>query len=228
MSYRGPRNEYRLFAERLQQALDAAGKTQSEASRALGFSKSMMSLYVNARSMPESDRLYRIAEYLNVDAAWLFGATVNPDGTAIDSIDGTAFFKVKKHMIPLLGNIACGQPILADDQIESYIDPEDVNADFALHAKGDSMVGDGIRDGDIVYVRQQNDVNQGDIAVVMIDDEATLKHVFKMQGEVQLYSSNAKYPPISVREGDGKNVAILGKAVGYYHTIERPQEENYE
>lgn len=220
MSYRGPRNEYRLFAERLQQALDAADKTQTDVSRALGFSKSMMSLYVNARSMPESDRLYRIAEYLNVDAAWLFGATVNPDGTAIDSVDRTEFFKVQKHMIPLLGNIACGQPILADDQIESYIDPEDVNADFALHAKGDSMIGDGIRDGDVIYVRQQNDVNQGDIAVVMIDDEATLKHVYKHQGEVQLYASNVKYPPISVRESDGKNVAILGKAVGYYHALE--------
>lgn len=83
-SYRGPRKEYEVFANRLREALNKRNYTQIQVAEDLGFSRSMMTNYVSARSMPESDRLYQIAEYLDVDAAWLFGANVNPDGTAVE------------------------------------------------------------------------------------------------------------------------------------------------
>lgn len=85
MVYRGPRKEYEEFAGRLRLALDAAGMNQSQLAHALTISKSMVSNYLSTRSMPESDRVYILARALHVDPAWLFGADVNPDGSAISS-----------------------------------------------------------------------------------------------------------------------------------------------
>ena len=86
--------------------------------------------------------------------------------------------KMKK--IPLLGTIACGEPILAAENIAALINAdENLNADFALRCKGDSMINARIFDGDIVYIREQPDVEDGEIAAVLIGEEATLKRVCK-------------------------------------------------
>ena len=89
MVYRGPRSEYRLFADRFGEALSVSGKSQIDVARSVGFSKSMVTNYLQAKSMPETDRLYKIAKYLNVDAAWLFGASVTMDGQPIKGMDDT-------------------------------------------------------------------------------------------------------------------------------------------
>ena len=82
--------------------------------------------------------------------------------------------------LPLLGTIACGEPILAEENIEEYIDvDEEVKADFVLRCKGQSMIEARIFDGDLVYIHQQADVENGEIAAVLIDNEATLKKVYK-------------------------------------------------
>ncbi len=83
MVYRGPRQEYENFAVRLRMAIDAKGMNQSQLAAKLGISKSMVSNYLSSRSMPESDRVFIIARDLSVDPAWLFGADVNPDGSAL-------------------------------------------------------------------------------------------------------------------------------------------------
>ena len=119
--------------------------------------------------------------------------------------------KILKKKIPLLGTIAAGEPILAEQNIEDYVDIERaVQADFCLRVKGSSMINAGIQDGDIVFIRKQPDVEDGEIAAVLIDEEATLKRVFKFKGEVQLRAENPKFKPINLN-GD-KNVLILGKA----------------
>ena len=114
--------------------------------------------------------------------------------------------------VPLLGTIACGTPIFADENIEGYeYVPHRYHADFALRAKGDSMEDARIHDGDIVFIRQVSDVDDGTIAAVLIDDEATLKKVYKSDGCVVLVAANDKYKPM-VFSGS-RDIRILGKAV---------------
>lgn len=118
--------------------------------------------------------------------------------------------------IPLLGSIACGEPILAQENIEEQlVIPAHIHADFALRCKGDSMVNARIYDGDIVYIRQQPDVEDGEIAAVLIDDEATLKRVYKFAGRVQLRAENPRYRPMEYSAEDYKTVRVLGKAVAF-------------
>lgn len=128
--------------------------------------------------------------------------------------------KMKK--VPLVGQIACGTPILAEQNIEEYIDlPAHINADYALMCKGESMINIGIEDGDIVYIRQQEEVENGQVAAVMVgDDEATLKRFYFEDGIVQLVAENSAIPP-KVFVGEAINqVRVIGRAIAYTHIIE--------
>ncbi len=124
------------------------------------------------------------------------------------------------NRIPLLGNIACGEPILAEENIECDIDiPEDINADFALRCKGDSMIDARILDGDIVYIKQQPTVNNGEIAAVLIGDEATLKKVYLTGDTLTLLACNSSYEPFVYSGTELENIRIIGKAVGFTSKI---------
>ena len=124
--------------------------------------------------------------------------------------------------IPIVGTIACGAPILAQEHIEGYTTiPQDIHADFALVCKGDSMVGARIFDGDMVYIRQQETVENGEIAAVIIDDHATLKRVYFYPEEqtLSLHAENPLYPPL-IYKGDAlREIRILGKAVSFHSKI---------
>ena len=124
--------------------------------------------------------------------------------------------KMKK--VPLIGAIACGDPITALQNREGDVDvPEDVRCDFALKCHGDSMVGAGIHDGDVVYIHIQPEVENGEIAAVRIGDEATLKRVYYSGDTLTLMPANAAFAPM-VYTGETLNeVHIEGKAVGYTH-----------
>ena len=120
------------------------------------------------------------------------------------------------HKIPVLGSIACGAPILAQEHIEGYTGiPEDIHADFALVCKGDSMVGARIFDGDMVYIRQQETVENGEIAAVLIDGEATLKRVRCYEDRLCLEPENPMYRPIVLWGEEMSRASILGKAVAF-------------
>ena len=97
--------------------------------------------------------------------------------------------------------------------------PEYIQADFALRCKGDSMIGARILDGDIVYIRQQPDVDDGEIAAVLIDNEATLKRVYKMPGRLQLRAENPAFLPINLEGDELETVRILGKAVAFKSSV---------
>lgn len=127
--------------------------------------------------------------------------------------------KMKK--IPLLGTISCGEPILADENIEGFLAmPENVGADFCLRCKGDSMINARIFDGDIVYIRQQPQVEDGEIAAVMVgDEEATLKRVRLFPDHIVLEPENPQYRAKSFWDADMDNVRILGKAVAFTSNI---------
>lgn len=126
--------------------------------------------------------------------------------------------KMKK--IPLLGTIACGEPILATENIEALINAdENLNADFALRCKGDSMINARIFDGDIVYIREQPDVEDGEIAAVLIGEEATLKRVYKYPSKVVLRPENPLYNDMIYSKEEMNEVRILGKAVAFLSAI---------
>lgn len=121
---------------------------------------------------------------------------------------------------PLVGNIACGSPITAEENIEDYVDvPDDISCDFCLRCKGDSMIDAGIHDGDVVYIHIQPQVENGQIAAVRIDGDATLKRVFWNEDTqtLQLLAENRNYAPLVYTGPILDTVHIEGLAVGYTH-----------
>ena len=122
--------------------------------------------------------------------------------------------------IPLVGSIACGTPILAEENLDGDVEaPDHVRADFALRCKGDSMINARIFDGDIVYIRQQESVEHGEIAAVLIGDEATLKRVYMYDDCISLEAENPQYKPMVYRGEEMNNIRILGKAVAFTSMI---------
>jgi repressor LexA len=120
------------------------------------------------------------------------------------------------YKVPILGSIACGAPILAQEHIDGYTGvPDFVHADFALVCRGDSMVGARIFDGDLVYIRQQDTVENGEIAAVLIEGEATLKRVRYGPDSVSLQPENPMYRPIILWGEEMNRLRILGKAVAF-------------
>lgn len=119
---------------------------------------------------------------------------------------------------PLIGSIACGEPILAEQNVEDYVDvPENVHCDFVLNCNGNSMIDAGISDGDQVYIRIQPEVENGEIAAVRIGDEATLKRVYWDGTSLMLMPANAKYAPKTYTGEQLNEIQIEGKAVGFTH-----------
>lgn len=121
---------------------------------------------------------------------------------------------------PLVGRIACGQPILAEENIEDYLDvPAEKHIDFCLECVGDSMIEAGIQDGDIAYIRKQPTVENGQIAAVRIGDEATLKRVYRTPETLTLMPANGSYAPLVFTREEINTVCIEGKMVGFTHWL---------
>lgn len=130
--------------------------------------------------------------------------------------------EIEKRSIPLLGNVACGEPILASEAFEAYVNVgTNIRADFCLCAKGDSMIHARIFDGDIVFVRKQEMVNNGEIAVVLIGDEATIKRVYydKEEGQLSLVPENPKYKIMRYRGEELNQIRILGKVIAGQYDV---------
>lgn len=129
---------------------------------------------------------------------------------------------VSKKKIPLLGNVACGEPIYAEQSVEAFISvDENMEADFCLRAQGDSMINARIFDGDVLFVKKQDIVDDGDIALVIIEDEATVKRVYydRENNVLQLIPENPKYKIIRYVGAELDRVRILGKIVAGQYKI---------
>lgn len=126
----------------------------------------------------------------------------------------------KTKAVPLLGTIACGKPILAVENVSCYVRiDEEVKVDFALECKGDSMINARIFDGDVVYIREQPDVENGEIAAVLIGEEATLKKVYKYPSKIVLCPENPLYDDIVYSEEKMNEIRIIGKAVAFLSMV---------
>ena len=198
------------FQDRMKEVMLNRNITQSELSKATGITQSSISDWMRGKYLPKQDKVDIIAKALDVTPSYLMGWN-SPDEVDLTKIKGIMPLK-KLRRIPILGQIACGSPILAEENYIGYFTADDkyLDSDFCLYARGDSMTGADISDGDLVFIKKQSDVDDGEIAAVLIDDEATLKRVYKIADKVQLRADNPYYPPIDL---DGtQTVIILGRA----------------
>lgn len=200
------------ISERLLRLIRDKDISYGELSQLTGIPKSALQRYATGETVKiPLDRVELIAKALNVNAAEILGW--ESDKTILPS-NLEPLGEMKK--IPLLGTIACGTPILAVENIEEYVDlPRHIHADFALTCRGDSMIGAGIEDGDIVYIKKQPKVEHGQIAAVLIDDEATLKRFYQDSDHVYLQAENPKYSPLVYVGEDINQIRIIGLAVAH-------------
>lgn len=215
------------FSDRLRELRTGKGLSQLDFSKQLGISKSSVNMYERGEREPNFELLEAIADYFNVDMDYLLGKSeyatkyhwlrqTIPESDFPDNIIPLP----QMRKIPLLGSIACGAPILAEEHIEGHVDiPSTIHADFALTCKGDSMINARIFDGDIVYIRQQEEVQNGEIAAVLIDNEATLKRVHLYPDRIVLAPENPMYKPLVYWNEEMNHVHILGKAVAFTSAI---------
>ena len=166
------------------------------------------------------ERLVPIAKALQTTPAYLMGWEDSADFSGKEHPTNIIPMPEMKKL-PLIGAIACGQPILAEEHIEDYVDvPKHIDADFALTCKGDSMINARIFDGDIVYIRQQETVENGEIAAVMVGEgEATLKRFRKFDDHITLEPENPMHRPMAFWNEEMNNVRILGKAVAFTSAV---------
>ena len=181
---------------------EAQGMSQAELATRLGYTdRSSIAKIETGKVDISQTKLLQMAEVFGVPIHTLLG--LEPPAT---------------RQIPILGTIACGAPILAQEHIDDYTEAP-VQADFALICKGDSMVGARIFDGDIVYIRQQEQVETGEIAAVLIDGEATLKRVRCFPDRISLEPENPMYRPLILWGEDMNRARILGKAIAFTSQI---------
>ncbi len=204
-----------ITAKRIHLARINRGLTMEELGECIGVSRSTINKYEKGMiGDMRSRKLKALAEALDVDPVWLMGLT--DEGGVVPSNLFTPTFK----SVPILGKIACGTPVLAEENQEGSAPvSEHIAADFALWCRGDSMAP-RFEDGDLVFIRQQEDVDPGQIAAVLIDDEATLKHVYKAPGQLTLVADNPAYPPLIYSDPVTlQSIRILGLVTGYQRAI---------
>lgn len=163
------------------------------------------------------DKIASLAKALHTTPAYLMGWIDEPHREiTVDNL-----FRIETKKFPLLGNIACGEPIMANEEVDLYVEAgANIQADFCLKAKGDSMIGARIYDGDIVFIRKQPMVEDGEIAAVIIDDEATLKRVYYPEKNLLiLKAENSKYEDLIYTGEELNHIRILGKAVAFQSDI---------
>ena len=176
----------------------------------VGVAESTISLYETEKRQPDNSVLIKIAELFNVSVDYLLGRETNDIYASIGAMP------VKKIKLPVLGNVACGEPIYANEDLEGYIYiDEDIGADFCLRAQGDSMVNARIFDGDILYIKKQDMVDDGEIAVVLIEDEATVKRVYydRENNTITLMPENPTYKMMRYSGAQLNQIRILGKVL---------------
>lgn len=201
------------FGDILRQLRRERGLSQDEMAVLLGTTKQVISRYETKQRVPRLSVVAQFASKLGVPLSLLTGENEEP-APEITRENGV-------RRVPVLGGVACGEPVHNPGDGTEYVTiEEDILCDFALVAQGDSMTGDRIHSGDIVFIRKQSNVRDGEIAAVAVDNELTLKRIRRLRGAdgsvafTQLLPSNPSYSPIDIGgEDETRAVHILGKAV---------------
>lgn len=204
-----------VLAKNLDNLMNHKGIDRNELCKALNLKYSTVSEWLSANKYPRIDKIELLANYFGVPKSALIEEHSN-DENIFSQFDNLS--PIHTQRLPLLGEIACGEPIFCDEDRESYVEVgTNIRADFCLRAKGDSMVNARICDGDIVFIRQQPMVENGDIAAVIVDNEATLKRVYfdKENSKLVLQAENPKYRPLVYVGDELNNIRILGRAIAF-------------
>jgi repressor LexA len=202
------------ISNNLKKILKERGLTQFKLSEMSGISKSTLSDYINCRTLINPGNVEKLSKALNVNKSDIDPSfksltdSVVKEPSADYTVNNLAFRRV-----PIVGAISCGNGVIAYEEIEGYEEtPKSwMNGGeyFYLRAKGDSMKNARIEDGDLLLIRVQEEVENGEIAAVLIDGEAVLKRVHVTEGSMFLQSENPKYPPKLVK--NNSDIKILGK-----------------
>lgn len=207
------------FGSNLKEARKRKKLTQRQLADAINAKHNSVSNWENDQNKPDPDTIELICGVLDISPNVLFGT-----GTQhVSSLPNHPnILPISTRRVPILGDVACGEPIFAQEDFSSYtLVGSDVDCDFALRCKGDSMIGARIFDGDVVFVRKQDYVDDGSIAVVLLDDDATLKRVYHTaDGRIELKAENPMYRPIIVGgEDETRTFRILGKAIAFQSIV---------
>lgn len=201
----------------LEHYLNARNLKQADLARGLGVSEATISKWLSGKSSPRMKKIDDICKILGVKREDLL---YEHDFAEEEPISASNLYTATIREFPLLGTIAAGQPIFAEETIPVPVSGAvGIDADFCLKVQGDSMINAKINDGDIVFIRKQSMVEDGEIAAVLITelygDTATLKRVYydKIENKIQLIAENPKYPPLSYSGERLNDIRILGKAV---------------
>lgn len=207
------------FQERLNEALEKQNMKPSELSRRSGVNEGAISQYRKGKYKATQYNLERIAKVLNVSIPWLMGADVTPT-ESLSIPQASNIHPLKPIKVPILGKIACGKPIFETEDFQGYVSfVSKMHVDFCLIAQGDSMTGARIHNGDVVFICQQPEVENGEIAAVSINEEVTLKRVYIKENQIILAAENPKYAPMVYNINEIESFRILGKAVAFQSKI---------
>ena len=228
----------KTWGERIKLAREAANLTQEQLGEKLGVTGVTIMRYEKNQRQPRLGQLSKIAKALNTTVYEMMG----PDWDGWSEIDTSDAFSIKKaptlederkeitnvipmpekYEVPLIGDIACGRPILAVEEAEETVEaPTWVKADFALRCRGESMITARIFDGDIVYIRKQPNVDNGQIAAVRVGNEATLKKVYYNGQRLILRAANPLFPDLEYEGFELEDIEILGKAVAFTSMLQQ-------
>lgn len=217
--------------DRLKELRTEKGMSMRELAEICETSKSAIGMYEKGKRSPKYETMEAIADTFNVDIDYLLGKSdirnrfVHSLGvfSVATSLSNGSLRPITKKKLPLLGNVACGEPIFASEDHESYIEASgDLDADFCLTAKGDSMINARIFDGDILFAKTQSAVDDGEIAVVLIGDEATVKRVYydRENNVITLVPENPLYKPMRYTGSELDQIRILGKVLAGQYAVE--------
>lgn len=177
------------------------GYSQLRLAKKANISQSGLSTIINGGSSPSATTLQAIADALECSVSELMGELA------------PGVIPLVRNAVPIIGSIACGERVTPDTNRDGYTDlPDGIHADFALRCRGDSMIPT-FMDGDLVLIRQQPEVNTGQIAAVNIEGETTLKHIYYQDGGILLVADNPAFAPVFVPAD--KEIIVHGLAVGY-------------
>lgn len=223
--------------ERLIALRKEKGYKQIGLAKDLNLSRSTVAMWEAGRSEPTAEFVAKIADLLGCSVGYLMGTEDEINAQrSLDALraDFQAHTEGKldamldqpnlpsnlrpisalhRQNVPLIGKVAAGQPIMAETDYETFV-AAPVDCDAALEIEGESMIPTYLP-GDIIYIKHQPHVRDGQVAVVLLDDSATLKHVYRDKDGLTLLSDNRDYPPIRVTDADYNYVAIYGVPVGY-------------
>lgn len=209
--------------DRIKSRRTELGLTVEELAHKMGYKdKSSISKIENGKADIPQSKIAAFADALQTTPAYLMGWEEQPAPAASREPTVPPGFEPMPKMkkVPLIGSIACGDPITAEQNIEKMVDvPENIRCDFSLTCHGDSMIDAGIHDRDVVYIHIQPEVENGQIAAVRIGEEATLKRVYYSGGTLTLMPANPAYAPMVYTGPQLEEVQIEGRAVGWTHWV---------